>query len=103
MVFLTACLMASEIPIIPGHFTPQTVFAVNNQPMIMGMLKKGDLVLTMSTTIDGVSYKLTDIQVLNQHPKSIKSEGKEIVVGITLSNMSIENAQKTVNQELLLK
>ena len=103
MVYLTVCRMASEIPVTPGLFTPQTVFAVNNLPVLMGILKKGDLVLSMTTSIGGNLYKLTDIQLLNQHPKSVKSEGKEITVGIILSNISIENAQKIVNQELLFK
>ena len=95
--------MASETSIIPGVFVPQTVFAVDNKPMIMGVLKRGDLILSMTTTIDGVTYKLTDIQVLNQHLKSVKYEGKEIAVGISLSNLSIERAQKMVNQELLFQ
>jgi hypothetical protein len=95
--------MASKIPVIPGLFIPQTIFVVNNQPIIMGVLKKGDMALTMTTSIDAKSYKLTDIQVLNQHLKLVKSEDKEIMVGIILSNMTVENAQKTVNRELIFK
>jgi len=93
--------MDSKLPPVPALFVAQTIFASNNQAILMGVLKKGDLILAMTTSIDGKSYKLTDIQVLNQHPKSVKSEGKEIVIGITLSNMLIENAQKIVNQELI--
>lgn len=103
MVSSNVCRMASEPPVVPGLFIPQTVFAVNNLPVLMGILKKGDLVLSMTTFIKGNSHKLIDIQVLNQHQKSVKSGGKEIVVGITLSNISIESAQKIVNQELLFK
>jgi len=93
--------MDSKIPVIPGLFIPQTIFAVNNQPIIMGILKKGDLALAMTTTINNKSYKLIDIQVLNQHQKSVKSEGKEIAIGVNLSNMSVTDAQKIINQELI--
>lgn len=103
MVYLTVCHMVSSNISNPGLFITQTVFAINNQPILMGVLKKGDLTIAMNTTIKGKTYELIDIQILKQHQKSVKSEGKEIIIGISLKDISIEDAQKIINQELIFE
>ena len=96
--------MVSEIPITPACFIPQTIFAINNQAILMGVLQKGELILSATTSINGKTYKLIDIQLLNKHVKSVKLENEKTqTIGIILSNMSIEDAQKTINQELIFK
>lgn len=104
MVYLTAFNMPSDTPVLPALFIPQTVFASNNQAVLMGVLKKGDLLLNSTTSVSGKTYSLVDIQLLNAHPKLVKAGDKENkVLGIVLANMSPDDAQKIVNQELIFK
>lgn len=96
--------MNSKLPSTPALFVPQTIFASNNQAILMGVLNKGDLTLAMTTSVGGKFYKLTDIQLSNQHPKSVKLEnGETKIIGIILANLTTEEAQKIVNQELIFK
>lgn len=103
MVSLIVSIMPSEKEIEPGVFIPQSIFASNGQAILMGVLKKGELRLNTATSFKGKTYKLVDIQALNQHVKTITSEDNRKGVGIVLANNSIEEAQVMTNKELLFR
>lgn len=96
--------MPSEKEFEPGIFIPQSVFAVAGQVILTGVLKKGELRLDTTTSFKGKTYKLIDIQALNQHIKNVTSEDNGAQgVGIVLTNNSVEEAQEMANKELLFK
>lgn len=96
--------MPSDKEQLTGVFVPQAVFASNGQTVLMGSLNNGELTLKMETPFAGKTYKLVDIQVFTKHVTSIKKEDSGAQgIGISLSNLSTEEAQKMTNQELLFK
>ena len=104
MGYLTDSTMPSDKEQLTGLFVTQAVFASNGQTILMGALNKGELALKMETSFAGKTYMLVDIQVYTKHVTSIKeADSGAQGIGIALSNLSTEEAQKMTNKELLFK
>lgn len=69
-------------------FIPQTIFSVQGTPVLIGIVKSGELRNDMTTLIDNKISKITKID-----PGLTN-------LGISLSDLDLTQAQNLINQEL---
>ncbi len=79
----------------PAHFSLQSVFAVGGQAVLMGQVTSGEIMPGMTTIIQDKKCTVTKVEG--------KSGDKvtQLVVGVTLANLKIEDLQTMDNKELV--
>lgn len=78
-----------------SDFLLQSVFALGGKTVLMGELKTGELKTQMTTMIGDKKCQILDIDAFGKHPSSVKLEDeKPVVIGLNVSNLSSQEAQK---------
>lgn len=69
-------------------FCPLSIFSIQGQPVLFGLVKNGELKIGMMTEIDKKKLKISKIELGQGH------------LGITLTGLDTTQAQNLLNKEL---